>query len=188
MTVTVTVTVTVTIEPFRGTEEEERAIKEIFFLSSARQSFVNDNDREQFYQRWTRYYFASWPGEIRLARTFAADGPRLAGYLMFCPDSAGALSYFESRIPSYGVFADLFAGFPAHLHMNCHPSARGQGIGGRLIMDARKRAPAGVHIVTSPDSRNVGFYRRNGFSFEVKRSWNAYELLFMGARARSARE
>src|ERR1700744_3575529 len=90
------------------------AIREIFFLSSSRQSFASDEEREKFFETWTGYYFKNCPELIFLDR--AERGGR--GYLMGCLDSAKASEFYRERLKSYAVFSGLFARFPAHLHIN----------------------------------------------------------------------
>jgi GNAT superfamily N-acetyltransferase len=162
------------------TPDELKAVREIFFLSSSRQNFASDEEREKFFTTWTEYYFKFCPELILLDR----DAGQVRGYLMGCADSRAAEAFYAERLPSYAVFADLFARFPAHLHINVHPLGRSQGVGARLIAEFSKqllkRGVRGLHIVTSPDSENREFYKRNGFSFEEKRPWQKHTLLFMG--------
>lgn len=164
------------------TPAEMSAIREIFFVSSSRQSFASNEEREKFFATWTGFYFQNCPELILLDR--AGDGSNVRGYLMGCADSASAMEYYRERLKSYAVFADLFPRYPAHLHINVHPSARSQGVGARLIERfaaiLRGQGVRGLHIVTSPTAANLDFYRRNGFVFEEIRSWGAHSLLFMG--------
>jgi ribosomal protein S18 acetylase RimI-like enzyme len=160
--------------------EEYKAIREIFFMSSSRQTFASEEEREKFFTTWTEYYFKFCPELILLDR----DGDKVRGYLMGCVDSMAAEEFYRERLKSYSVFADLFPRFPAHLHINVHPTGRSQGVGGRLIGRfaalLKSQGALGVHIVTSPDSANREFYRRNGFEFEEIRPWQKHSLLFMG--------
>lgn len=156
------------------------AIREIFFLSSARQLFESEREREEFFALWTEYYFKFFPDLILVDQKDEA----VRGYLMGCPDSEAAMPFYASRLKSYSLFADQFARFPAHLHMNVHPSARNEGVGGRLLArfaeSITAQGIAGAHLVTSPDSPNRAFYRRHGFNFELERHHAGYPLLFMG--------
>jgi ribosomal protein S18 acetylase RimI-like enzyme len=162
-------------------EQDSRAIREIFFLSSSRQTFASDDEREKFFSLWTDYYFKHAPELIFLDRD---EKGRVRGYLMGAADSSKASTFYKDSLKSYAVFSDLFARFPAHLHINVHPSGRSQGVGARLIetfvAELRQRGIAGVHIVTSPDSANRAFYLRNGFTFEEIRKFRGTPLLFMG--------
>lgn len=155
-------------------------IRHIFFLSSSRTEFATPLEKDAFYHRWTEYYFTHCERFIYLA----VEDNRLLGYLMGCSDSRAAEEHYAQTIKSYAVFADLFERFPAHLHINCHPSARGRGVGSRLvekfIEDLRTQGVGGVHLVTSPDSPNRAFYRKNNFQEEVIRPFKDVSLLFMG--------
>lgn len=174
------------IQKFSSSEDRSEgrieALREIFFISSSRQIFSSSDEKEEFFARWTGYYFQYCSDHIYLA----IEGERLLGYLMGCPDSQKALSFFRDKILSYALFADQFKIFPAHLHINCRPETRGHGVGTRLIEtfceELADQRTSGVHIVTSPDSRNRGFYSKNKFTFELQRSWKDQELLFMGRR------
>lgn len=168
----------VKIIPYVGHEHFRGAIREIFFLSTSRQHFVDDADRDGFFDRWTSYYL-----DLEPALTFLAldeDGEVL-GYISGCADSAAAQPILAKKIPSFAVFQDQFKRFPVHLHINCHPLARGKGVGTQLVrhLEVASRA-RGVHLVTSPNAANVGFYRRLGYTFEVVREWKGQPLLFMG--------
>ncbi len=158
-------------------------IREIFFLSADPKNVTEDPVKnEAFFEKWTGYYFRNYPEWILLAW----GRKKLLGYLMCSPDSQKALAFYQSRNPSYALFADQFAEFPAHLHMNAHPDARGKGVGAALVEDLVKRLVAekipGVHLITSPSQRNAEFYRKNGFAVEVQREWRGYPLLFMGRK------
>ncbi len=158
-------------------------IREIFFLSADPKNVSDDQaHNDAFFSKWTGYYFSYEPDLILLAW----EDDKLLGYLMIGTNSRKAVAYYDSRNPSYRTFADQFDEYPAHLHMNCHPSSRGQGVGTFLLEDAyarlMKKGLKGLHLVTSPALRNVGFYRRNGFSFELLRDFKGYPLLFMGRK------
>lgn len=158
-------------------------IREIFFLSADPKNISDDQTKnDEFFAKWTGYYFSYEPEWILLAW----EGERLLGYIMVGTNSRKAVPYYDSRNPSFRTFADQFDLYPAHLHINCHPSARGQGVGTFLIEDASarliKKGLKGLHLITSPTQRNVSFYRRNGFSFELQREYKGYALLFMGRK------
>ncbi len=158
------------------------AIEEIFFLSAARQDFATAEDRHDFLTRWTGYYRECEPEGVFLA--MASHG-RVAGYLMGCADSRGALRLYRD-ISHYRLFEDCFEAYPAHFHVNCHPGFRNRGIGARLvetyITHCVRAGLPGVHVVTVPGARNVSFYRRCGLDVAVTRSWQGKELLLLAAR------
>jgi len=153
-------------------EAARRAVVDIFFASAARTSFTDEDERRRFLDRWTGWYLSAGVEWVRLA--IGADG-QIEGYLTGCPDSAAATALFDT-IPRYRLFADLFPRFPAHLHVNVAPIARGRGVGAELVNAFAGEVGAGVHVVTGPGARNVGFYARNGFSERVEREG----LLFLG--------
>lgn len=59
--------------------------------------------------------------------------------------------------------------FPAHIHINLLPDARGRGMGRQLLRAfselAASRAVAGVHVTVRADHpRGIAFFRRMGFA------------------------
>lgn len=157
-----------------------KSLEEIFFISSSKQNFSSPLERQQFFNKWTDYYLKINKEDVYLD----IENDRLRAYLMGCRDSLQAKAFYKDLMPSYLVFEDLFKIYPAHLHINAHPDFRGQGAGAGLIEHycqilKRLNLP-GVHIVTSPKSKNVAFYQRAGFTFTETRLFNSYELFFMG--------
>jgi GNAT superfamily N-acetyltransferase len=156
------------------------ALRDIFFESSSRTVFASDEDRQAFFRRWTSFYLERCPEDVWFWRE-PPDG--FAGYLTGCRDSAGADRLF-AEVPGYAVFAGCFADFPGHFHVNCRAGRRGQGLGARLVgtfvEDCRGAGLAGLHLVTAPEARNVGFYRRLGFTVTLNRPFANRSLLFMG--------
>lgn len=152
------------------------AVRMIFFQSSSRTEFADAAARDRFFATWAGWYLDHAPRDVWLL----PDGNGgYAGYLTGWRDSAAADGPGRV-IPKYGVFADLFAVFPAHLHINLAPQYRGRGLGGRLIgaftTDCRTAGLAGVHVVTGVGARNAAFYARAGFTHAVERA----PLLFLG--------
>jgi GNAT superfamily N-acetyltransferase len=166
----------VTILPYTPARLAE--LREIFFLPPARQDFPDEKEKQAFFDRWTSYYFEFEPGQIWIA---VDERNRMLGYLTGSLDSEKAKPLITPKLASYTLFEDLFARFPAHLHINCHHDARGQGVGSLLIGHfVRECAGRGVHIMTSPGLPNNAFYRRNGFTFELTREFKGKPILFMG--------
>nr|WP_246512993.1 GNAT family N-acetyltransferase [Azospirillum picis] len=153
-------------------------MEEIFFASTTRADFASEAERAGFLDRWTGWYVAAAPGEVWMA--LAPDG-RIVGYLTGCKDSAGSPE-LARRIPKYEVFADHFAAYPAHFHVNVRPGWRDHGLGRRLVdrfaADCAAEGLPGVHLVTGAFARNVEFYQRAGFSDACQRG----PLLFLGRR------
>ena len=173
-----------------GAERDDAltALERIFFASSLRRTFADNAARAAFFATWTGWYVRRAPQDVLLWRDphdFSDDGPDdgpddcgWAGYLTGCRDSAGAAELFRT-IPLYDRFSDLFAAFPAHLHVNVDETRRGLGIGAALVAAFVQDCRTGVHVVTGAGARNRTFYLRCGFSQEVERDG----LLFMGRPA-----
>ena len=157
-------------------------IETIFFAASGVQTFADVADRAAFRQRWLGLYLEAWPDLVWLARDDEAAG-RVAGYLVGClvdparDDRFGEIGYFQA-------FAAKCAVFPAHLHINLAPLYRARGIGGRLIAafaeQATQAGAPGLHIVTTKDARNVGFYRRQGFIVVAEAPSKGVTVVAMG--------
>ena len=157
-------------------------IREIFFQPPARNNFKDDQEKESFFQRWTRTYFRYYPEYIYC---YMQD-QKVLGYLMGCPLSSKE-EEFTQNIPGYAVFAHLFRDFEAHYHINCRVEARGKGVGKKLtkrfesdlksLSDPRIK---GMHVVTAPQAENVKFYKKIGHSFAQYGHYKDRELLFLG--------
>lgn len=164
------------ILPLTACPDAWPAIVRILLAGAARPP----GDSDAFVARWTGYYRATWPDHVLVHRT---ETGTVTAYLMGCPDSAGAADLFAT-FPFYGLFADRFAAFPAHFHINADPAWRGRGHGGALVAAyvarLHRAGCPGVHVVTAPEARNVGFYRRNGFTVRDPRRWRDRDLLLLG--------
>ncbi len=161
-----------------------RQIEEILLASANPRRVADEGSRAAFLDRWLTRYLEAYPEQVLLALEGAEDG-RVLGVLNGCLDSAEA-EVFRDLHPYYRLFADLYEDYPAHFHVNCHPDHRGQGVGSRLVQAfvarCRDAGLPGVHLVTAPGLRNVGFYRRNGFTEAVERSEAGRSYLFLGRR------
>lgn len=157
-------------------------VAEIFFSASEKKQFKNQSERQSFFKRWTDYYFQHEPHNFLIA--FDHLGTSVLGYLSLSTNIAQAERLLPLSLESFLVFKHHFTQFPAHLHINITPSARGTGVGTHLLKAGKHKAcqqsARGIHVVTSPEARNRNFYLRNGFTFEEEQSWNGYPLLFMG--------
>jgi len=161
-----------------------RQIEEILLVSANPRRVADEPSRAAFLARWLAPYLAAYPAQLLLALDEGGDG-QVLGVLNGCLDSAGA-AVFRDLHPYYRLFADLYEDYPAHFHVNCHPDHRGRGVGSRLVQAfvarCRDAGLPGVHLVTAPGLRNVGFYRRNGFTEEVERSEAGRTYLLLGRR------
>jgi GNAT superfamily N-acetyltransferase len=137
-------------------------IDAIFFEASATRSFPSEIARAMFHERWLGRYLAHNPDDALVATD--ADG-RVVGYLVGARDDP-ARSPRYADIPYFADLADLTALYPAHLHINLAPQARGHGIGARLVDEFVRRlisdGTPGFHVVTGAQSRNRTFYARMG--------------------------
>lgn len=153
-------------------------IREIFFASSSVKTFSSEEKKENFFKKWCGDYKTYYPDEFFLLM----EDDRVLGYLSGVMNSSFLI--FKIETPGFLVFEDLFEKFPAHFHINLHPDERGRGAGSILVeyyFDfLRSKKIKGVHIVTSPDAKNIYFYKKLLFSFVDTREYNQRELLFMG--------
>ncbi len=155
-----------------------KQVEDIFFEASSLKSFSTPERKSAFYKRWCADYQTLYPQEFFIA----LEDDKVLGYLSGCSNSTEAAKIVE--VPGFLVFQDLFSRFPAHLHINFHPDARGRGLGSILVSHyknyLRKNNIVGLHLVTSPGVQNVSFYERLDFSFNETREFGAMKLYFMG--------
>lgn len=153
-------------------------IKEIFYMSSDKKTFQNEEEKTNFFKKWCGDYVDFFPEYVFLA---IKEGD-LLGYLTGADDTLSAMSIL--KVPGLKVFEDLYQEYPAHLHINAHEKSRGLGVGSELVMSfenvLRKKNVRGLHLITSEHARNTSFYNRNGFLYHELRKLNSYELFFMG--------
>lgn len=152
-------------------------IDAIFFEASNTKAFAGEAERRAFRERWLGKYLANEP---QFAYVAVAGAGAVAGYLV------GSLL----EPVGFEAFANAAWEYPAHLHVNLAPQFRNRGIGARLIgafaRDALLAGATGMHVVTSADSRNVGFYTRNGFAEVARDSVDGRELVFLGRKLGAA--
>lgn len=157
--------------------EDKSQVDEIFFESSDKKEFKNEEERDLFYQKYLGFYLDRYP---ELALVAKSEG--VLGY------TVGALDSNDSELqrlqPHLNLFQEYFDKFPAHLHINCHAMSRGMGIGSLLIETLEKllesQGVIGYHIMTSPTAKSRDFYRKLGLNFEVVREFKGSQILFMG--------
>jgi GNAT superfamily N-acetyltransferase len=175
----------ITIRPYAAkplTAAQAAQLDDIFFSSSATQAFDHAAERAAFRERWLGRYLL-----VDAAHAFLAldHDERLVGYVIGSIEDLARLSRFAD-IASARTFAELSAIYPAHLHINLAEAARNQGTGTRLIAAFTAHATAhgvsGMHVVTSPASRNVSFYTRCGFHEAGRANPKGRDIVFL-ARA-----
>ncbi len=167
--------------PQRGRGVAADALAEIdaiFFEASGR-TFEPGAARDAFRERWLGRYLAHDAAHAFVALDAEA---RVIGYLVGALDDPAKAERFAD-IAYFKEWAALTARFPAHLHLNLAPAARGHGTGAALIAvfaaDARAAGCPGVHVVTGSAARNIGFYGRCGFARAAETMWNGHGIAFL---------
>lgn len=158
-------------------ESRLKDLREIFDLNAK-------SPTPELFDKYARPYIENWPDDVFFACDLASK--QTMGYLLGCRDSRKGAEILSPLLKSYSVFEDLFPRYPAHFHINVHPRFHGRGAGTFLVQDylveLKKSGVKGVHIVTSPDERNVDFYLKQKFIYQLARPFNDRNLLFMGTR------
>lgn len=160
-------------------QEELAEVRSIFFESSTKKDFKDEEEKEAFFWKYVGFYLVHHLSYFWVART-----DRILGYVVGSPQSNDPELY--SIQPHLSVFEEHFNDYPAHLHINCHTEARGLGVGTKLVKkleeQMREEGIAGLHIMTGADSRNRSFYSKLGFDFEVTLNFEGHPILLMGKR------
>jgi GNAT superfamily N-acetyltransferase len=162
-----------TIRAFTGTAAERSAIEDIFFLSST--TPLQGGARESFFQIWAGNYLDQMPDQCLIHE----EGGKVLGYLTGCANSRDAAPLL-GEIFYYAAFAEFYDAYPAHLHINIHPLARGAGVGAELVEKYLARVGAPTHVVTAVGARNRVFYERLGFETVATRRIDERDLVILG--------
>ncbi|WP_020085260.1 GNAT family N-acetyltransferase [Hyphomicrobium zavarzinii] len=168
------------LEPGPARDSRIAELDQVFFSSSATQSFPSDEAKAAFRERWLGRYLRHFPHYALLA----LDGSkRLVGYVIGSMEDPARDPLF-SDLTFLSHFRALTQRYPAHLHVNLDAAWRSRGIGQRLVEafadEARVAGAPGLHVVTARGMRNVGFYERNGFLERGTASIEGRELLLLG--------
>ncbi len=162
-------------------DDDLEMVNEIFFESSPKKEFKNDEERSAFQHKYLDYYKIYHPHLFWIAN----DGEKTIGYICGVPDIRKEKPLLK-LMPYLRVFKELYRVFPAQLHINMHSDARGKGYGGQLLQKFEEvlveQEIKGMHIITSPNARNRHFYEKNCFLFEEQRNFNGTDFLFMGKK------
>jgi GNAT superfamily N-acetyltransferase len=161
-------------------------IDDIFFASSAKQSFSSSEEKASFRERWLGRYIA----HHRASLFVGLDGShRVIGYLAGCLEEPTALAHF-SDISYFQIIGDICRDYPAHLHINVAPQWRNRGLGAALIERfarwAKQHSIEGIHLVTGSAARSIAFYRRSGFRELRTFHWNSSVSVCMGRKLKSS--
>jgi GNAT superfamily N-acetyltransferase len=158
------------------------AIDSIFFESSARQEFADQDERNAFRERWLGRYIEKHRDSFFVA---IDDEGTAIGYLAGCLQDPTRLRHFDD-IAYFKTIASLCREYPAHLHINMAAGMRSKGVGAALIERfvewARQNAVGGVHVVTAQTARSVPFYQRCGFVELKTFPWNSGIAICLGRK------
>ena len=155
---------------------QQKKVEEIFFNTSLKKDFKSLVEKEEFLYKYFGYYHKYF-GDYFLV---ALEDEVPLGYIC----GVNRLSKIDSLreyLPALEIFSKEEEKFPSHLHINLDPCSQGKGLGGKLIdsfcalLDTN-----GVHIITAANARNVSFYTKQNFNFNVVKKINNIDLIFMG--------
>jgi ribosomal protein S18 acetylase RimI-like enzyme len=156
------------------------AVEKIFFESSVKKTFKSGEEREAFRHKYLDWYAKNYPEYFFVALD---QNNNAYGYICGVPDTTKHPE-LNTLHPWFSLISDDFSDYQAHLHINCADTARGIGLGSTLLNvfenALRGKGIKGVHLVTAPDARNVGFYDKNGYKFRHDFLWNSNPMLLMG--------
>jgi GNAT superfamily N-acetyltransferase len=157
-------------------------IDEIFFQSSARHTFSDQDERQAFRDMFLDRYFNKHKDSFFVALN---DAGRTIGYLAGCLENPTTLDHFDDVL-YFRCIADICQEYPAHLHINVSEPFRNLGLGTQLIERfadwTRSHSVEGIQIVTSSTSRSIPFYKRSGFIELRTFPWNSGLSVCMGRR------
>ncbi|MGD9667944.1 MAG: GNAT family N-acetyltransferase [Hyphomicrobiaceae bacterium] len=165
----------------------QHPLDSIFFEASHTKTFESTALRDAFRMRWLGRYLEARPDLAHILFVGGRIAPEtLAGYVIGAHDDPARTDRYDD-IGYFHLLADVTPLYPAHLHINLRHDMRGLGLGSvlveRFVEDVSAAGLPGVHVVTGAGLRNVGFYRRNGFTFEHGFGWKGKELVFLGRSA-----
>ncbi len=165
-----------TLALFRS--QDVPGIKEIFFETSSKKEFKDDEEREKFFWKYVGFYLQHYPQYAFVA----LDQNQVLGYVVAMPESDNeALFKIQPHMP---LFKEFFKEYPGHLHINLHHTARGLGLGSKLLIECEKTLQTtkitGLHIMTGPTSRNQSFYLKLGFMAQVELNFHGSPIVLMG--------
>lgn len=153
-------------------------IEEIFWLTSAVDK-AQLKDPQAFQEKYLNYYIKNYPELCLVMRS----ENNLLGYICGSPNSLDE-SWLTEKINYYQFFKDDYIEYPAELHINCHPSAQGKGVGSKLINAfchlLQDKKIKGVHLLTDPKAKNVSFYLKNSFRKVSIHNQGGSDILLLG--------
>ncbi len=171
------------IVAFESTSINKKVIENIFFENSSKQSFINNQEKIDFLNRWLTPYLANWPDNFFVSES---DDLQIQGYLAGCSNSTDALAEISHSNSSYSIFQHLFNNYPAHLHINISKKFQGIGVGKKLVSfyeeHLKNNNIQGLHAITSAGESNINFYKKLNFEIIETKKLNSWELVFLGKK------
>jgi len=156
------------------THNFEAEVRDIFIESSTKKVFESQKEKDDFDWKYVGFYLSHYPKYAWLA----VRDEKVLGYVLGMPFTQDPSLYMIQ--PHLKAFEEHFKSYPAHLHINCHESSRGLGVGKllveKLLNQLKEQGVSGLHIMTGPASDNQMFYQKLGFDFKVVEGM----ILFMG--------
>jgi ribosomal protein S18 acetylase RimI-like enzyme len=156
-------------------DDHYQEIVDIFFESSAVKTFKDNQAKQEFKRKYLDHYIENYPNYCFVAE----ESNSIFAYILCCPHTL-LDEYLLSAHPHLSLFNDCYEEFPAHLHINTAASARGKGVGSRLIEKLVSILDSPVHLITATGERNVGFYLKNGFRQISEKEFKGSKLLLLG--------
>lgn len=136
-------------------------LTKIFYSASKVQHFASAEEKQNFEYRYLGIYLENYQHNVLVVE----DNKRVLGYV--CGAESTDKSEFLELHSYLHKFTPYFSDYPAHLHINMDESARNLGLGSKLLnafeIHISKPQINGIHLITSATSRNVTFYKRNGY-------------------------
>jgi GNAT superfamily N-acetyltransferase len=157
-------------------------IDNIFFESSAKRDFCNEEEKQSFREMSLGRYIVRHRDSFFVALD---DAGRAVGYLAGCLENPTKLDHFND-IAYFQYIDDICQNYPAHLHVNIAGQYRNRGLGTTLVERfaelAKLHSVEGIQVVTSSASRSIPFYRRLGFRELRTFPWMCVTSVCMGRK------
>lgn len=157
-------------------EDVFKQVDQIFYETSARVDFKDEEEKLSFKSKYLGFYLQNYPEYCFVY----LDSNRVLGYIVAATKTDQQLQQFEY----YQSFEKCLSDFPAHLHINCSPAAQGKGVGSQLWSHLKEKLVTeklvGLHIITTPEARNIGFYKKHNFDYRLDVKTDSYKLTLLG--------
>jgi GNAT superfamily N-acetyltransferase len=157
-------------------------IDNIFFESSAKRDFRNEEEKQSFREASLGRYVVRHRDSFFVALD---DAGRAVGYLAGCLENPAKLDHFKD-IAYFRYIDDICQNYPAHFHVNIAGQYRNRGLGTTLVKRfaewATLHSVEGIQVVTSSASRSIPFYRRLGFRELRTFPWMSVTSVCMGRK------